>query len=109
MKELVTRNYERVCAELDSLILIKILTDRIACPWSIWYLVKEINELTLTVTVILTHLYREDNGAADSLANWGAINKGKFFIDNFSRLPRQTSRAINLDRCGVLSLRRSPI
>lgn len=53
----------------------------------------------------IKHTYREGNILADYLANMAFDTTGKFEIYNFSDLPNQARRILNLDKQQVTNLR----
>src|SRR3954469_5308371 len=55
--------------ELDSLLLVNMLTKNYSIPWNIWYYISSIKRLLQGFVFFITHIYREGNKLADGLAN----------------------------------------
>ncbi|KAM7526883.1 hypothetical protein LguiA_016785 [Lonicera macranthoides] len=91
--------------KVDSLILMQILEKKIAIPWGVIYEVRRLLFLLSCMDVQLGHTYRENNAAADHLANMGCSAKKMLVFRGFTELPRVLKGIVKLDRTGIQNLR----
>lgn len=77
----------------------------IECPWIITYEANEILSLLAQINFQIRHICREINQGANFLANFGCKEYKCFNFDNFESLPRMLKGIVNLDRCGMSSIR----
>ncbi|KAM7523700.1 hypothetical protein LguiA_013602 [Lonicera macranthoides] len=74
--------------EVNSLVLLQIIQNKVHTPWSIAYEIRNIPRLLQGMEVSASHTYKESNQAADFMANFGC-NIGKYVIFNKFTLPRR--------------------
>ncbi|KAM7506402.1 hypothetical protein LguiA_016855 [Lonicera macranthoides] len=105
---------DNVCGldvEVDSLILLQILEKKIPIPWGVIYEARRLLFLLSCMDVQLRHTYRENNVAADHLANMGCSAQKKLVFTGFRELPKMLKGIVKLDRTGKkrMLVRPSPL
>ncbi|OIT35470.1 hypothetical protein A4A49_11146 [Nicotiana attenuata] len=83
----IDRGYKDVMIESDSQILINAINGQSFIPWQINQLVKQIVHLKNIGNYSFSDYYREANGPADLLANWGLYEKTSTFFTDANALP----------------------
>lgn len=69
-----------ICIELDSKLLVDILSDTIHPPWAICYIVKLIKRLrSLFIDVRISHIFKEWNDPSNEMATWRADNLSNLY------------------------------
>lgn len=95
----------RVCREVDSLVLKHIVEGKCTVPWAIMYEIRQIKCLLADIDYKLVHAFREDNKAADRLANWG-VKESLFVLMEERKFPKKLKGInVRLDRSGLPNLR----
>lgn len=94
-----------VDAEIDSLILVKIVNREVEISWHIAYEVREIWKLVSQMQFKLAHTYRENNQSADFLANYGCSHQCRKVFHGFGELPHSLRGIVNVDRLGLANMR----
>lgn len=91
--------------EMDSLLLVQLLTQQKNIPWRIWHLWSELTLLLGSPSPTVTHIYREANGLADSLANAGCelLSMEVYFMAD--ALPRRSKGIYLLDKAQMPNIR----
>lgn len=69
LTECLKRRLQEVIIETDSLSLRKFILKIWRVPWELIEKVEEIREITQKIRATITHIFREGNCLADSLAN----------------------------------------
>lgn len=90
---------------MDSLLLVQLLTQQKNIPWRIWHLWSELTLLLGSPSPTVTHIYREANGLADSLANAGCelLSMEVYFMAD--ALPRRSKGIYLLDKAQMPNIR----
>ena len=99
-----TRGMDHIDIEVDSLMLQQIICRRIATPWAIAYEIRQIETILRQIDYSISHVYRENNRAADFLANWG-FKVRKFVVLQHMNIPRKLVGIVRIDRSGLKSVR----
>lgn len=99
--------HNQVIIQTDSMLMLKILEDKWAVPWSIAGMVAEIKASMHQKHHLFQHILREGNQLADYLAN-RAIDKGGCRFTNFSSMDVAGRKIINSDKLESPYLRISP-
>ncbi|XP_071916279.1 uncharacterized protein [Coffea arabica] len=101
------QGFTDVRVQLDSMVLVGILTRRLHCPWHIRWEVRQIWKLAAVPTTF-SHCFREANKVADILANVGVAHPHQTvkIYEHWSEWPRMARGGIGLDSIGLPSVRR---
>ena len=105
LQKCIEEGFFDVEAEIDSLILVKIVNREVEVPWRIVYEVREIWKLVSQMQFKLSHTYRENNQSADFLANYGCSHQCRQVFHGFGELPHSLRGIVNVDRLGLANLR----
>lgn len=71
-------------------------------PWAIVYIVKHIKCLLASFQQArISHIFREGNNMADSLANWAVATESSADFTTFDELPKAAKGAFLLDKMGL--------
>lgn len=91
--------FPRVWVESDSLSLISIIKDANDFPWSILYIVRDIKRLlSIFQDLRFTHIYREGNSTADTIANWSIKQETSSTFEDMRLLQRKAKGALYLEK-----------
>lgn len=104
IRSCVLQGYWNVDIEVDSLVLVGIVQQKIPPPRCVVYEIRELFDLLKQCNFSINHVYRESNMAADLLSNIGC-KEGKTVAFNPCNLPSRLKEILRLDRCGVENVR----
>ncbi|WMV25242.1 hypothetical protein MTR67_018627 [Solanum verrucosum] len=96
---------QKVIIETDSLSLKKIIQQTWRVPWEIAEKVEEIREIMEKIKAKITHIFREGNSLADSLANIAIESQAEHQYSSFQELPLKERRILNTDKAQIPTLR----
>lgn len=97
VQQCLLRGFSRIQVEVDSLVLVNILLQKVKCPW----LIRSEHDELLAIQGLewtVAHCYREANQVADALAKVGAWSEDIVLYTSQSDLPRLARGALGLDR-----------
>nr|XP_027062765.1 uncharacterized protein LOC113689142 [Coffea arabica] len=105
VKLCVDWGYRELHLEVDSLILVQIISAELACPWRLQV---ELDDLLQHQSLFrsITHCFREANKPSDRLAKMGADRGRDVLFESFAELPPMARGDIRMDRSGFPSFRR---
>lgn len=103
LKYLQTLDCSSFIVECDSIVLVQIIRREVQCPWSILPFVRNIWKLH-SRSLNISHVYREGNTVADSLASYACYTKCNSFFFH-SELPPNVKGAARLDKLGMPNIR----
>ena len=92
----VSLGMQYIKVELDSLVLLNVITGEHRCPWRIDEVIARARVVLRQASFELTHCYRETNAAADSLAK-RAVSSGDSKVFDALSLPTLTTGLCKLD------------
>lgn len=101
----ITVGMNQVCLETDSLIWIKILTKVWVIPWNTSVIIGDIMDASQLCRIQIRHTYRERKYACRLFTKHGFWHYWQVWDHNFSDLPSQAKRILNLDKQEVTYLR----
>ncbi|PKU78122.1 Putative ribonuclease H protein [Dendrobium catenatum] len=68
----INYGYNDVWVELDALFIVQSITEGATGNANYFYLLRKVKNRIKEMNVTISHIYREGNGCADWLANWGS-------------------------------------
>ncbi|WMV20142.1 hypothetical protein MTR67_013527, partial [Solanum verrucosum] len=105
LKWCVSRGYDRVWGETDSLLLVKCINGVWRTPWRLDKLIQEAHQIVESHGFIISHCFREANKPTDILASRSYSVDAIHEFNSFSDLPREVRGLINTDRWELPSFR----
>lgn len=105
LRECKSRHFQNVIIETNSLSLKKIIQKAWRVPWELAEKVEEIREIMQLVSATITHIFKESNGLADSLANIAMESQSKHQYLKFQELPLQERRILDVEKAQIPTLR----
>lgn len=90
-------NLNKIIIQIDSMVMLKVLTNEWQCPWNLLDIKEEIITLWQTKEVKFMHIIREGNQLADYCANL-EINGENFKCTSFQKLDSKARRILNSDK-----------
>jgi len=94
------KHWSNLWLETDSKLVVLAFSNESIVPWSLrnrWYNCKK---LMLNMNILISHIYREENQCADSLANIGLSSQGLFLGES---VPSVLSSHFGRDKLGMPS------
>ncbi|XP_058734177.1 uncharacterized protein LOC131605902 [Vicia villosa] len=95
-------NYRKLWVESDCILVVNAFKDHYLVPWKIRSRWLKCLEYTLKIDFLCTHIFREANFCADSLANFGLTCKD---MQWFNYVIKDINRDFLLDKAGTPRLR----
>ncbi|WMV49324.1 hypothetical protein MTR67_042709 [Solanum verrucosum] len=105
LRECKSRRFPNVIIETDSLSLKKIIQKAWRVPWELAEKVEEIREIMQQISATITHIFREGNGLADSLANIAMESQSEHQYLRFQEFPLKEKRILNVEKAQIPTLR----
>ena len=101
----VHKGFTNVVIETDSTIARLIMIQEVSAPWAVDTIVRKIITLLRDKKMRFSHVYREGNAVADSLANYAIDEEISGTFEEFHQLPAQARKLINVDKAQIPSVR----
>lgn len=101
----VHKGFTNVVIETDSTIARLIMIQEVSAPWAVDTIVRKIITLLRDKKMRFSHVYREGNAVADSLANYAIDEEISGTFEEFHQLPAQARKLINVDKAQIPSFR----
>ncbi|KAH0769685.1 hypothetical protein KY290_013666 [Solanum tuberosum] len=98
LKWCVSRGYDRVWGETDSLLLVKCINGEWRTPWRLDKLIQEAHQIVESHGFIISHCFREASKPADILASRSYSVDAIHEFNSFSDLSREVRGLINTNR-----------
>ncbi|XP_071928162.1 uncharacterized protein [Coffea arabica] len=97
-----------ILVEVDSLVLVRLVQNRSVGKWPLCSVLSQLRLLLGKVKGSITHIHREANAVADSLA---ALSREGPYVtfQSVQQLPSRVRSLINLDAIGFPYIRRFPV
>jgi len=107
MKPALQGGFKNIHVEGDNKILIQVINDQIEAPWQIQTLIQDIKTyLQECNSVIITHIFQEENFAADWLAKRGLSLQSTLVSDEVPHM--DLLLILSVDNLGRTLERRAP-
>lgn len=90
----VHKGFTNVVIETDSTIARLIMIQEVSAPWAVDTIVRKIITLLRDKKMRFSHVYREGNAVADSLANYAIDEEISGTFEEFHQLPAQARKIL---------------
>nr|XP_009766397.1 PREDICTED: uncharacterized protein LOC104217776 [Nicotiana sylvestris] len=101
----VHKGFTNVVIETDSTIARLIIIQEVSAPWAVDTIVRKIITLLSDKQIRFSHVYKEGNAVADSLAKYTIDEEISGTFEEFHQLHAQARKLINIDKTQIPSFR----